>query len=113
MLDQGVQYPIFDGNEFDPQFAIALKQFIIKNLPRRSSSGFASVPANSTHYAIAHGLGATPTFISISDFPAISGGVVWDVGVSTTSPAADATNIYVDTTATGAPRNFYWAAGID
>lgn len=104
----------FDGVTISPQFLVALKDFLKKNigplLRTQSSSGFATIGANATHAAIPHGLVGTPTLVSISTFSAVSGGVVQSVYVSTTLPTADATNIYVDNS--GGARPTYWAAAI-
>jgi hypothetical protein len=106
-IDGSAEYgQIFDGNSFDPQFAIALRNFIAKNLPKRANSGFVSVTGSTTHFAIPHGLIGTPTLISISTFPSTGGAVV----VSTTAPPADETNIYVDNSTTA--RTTYWAAAV-
>ena len=84
---------LFDGNTISPQFAVALKQFL-QNNKSQAKSGRITIPGSRTHYAIPHGLPGTPTLISISPYFYPTGG--GGVQVSSNTPYADETNIYVD-----------------
>lgn len=81
----------------------------------KANSGYASIPATQTHYAIRHGLQGVPTIVTTGIWPQgipAGGGVPGFVSVSTTGPAADATNIYVDSVGYAGNRTCYWAAAI-
>ena len=58
---------LFDGNTIAPQFAIALKDFMAKNLGIRVEKGVTSVTTSGSGTGkIAHGLGITPNMYSVS-----------------------------------------------
>ncbi len=64
-------HPVFDGVHFDPQFEVALKNFL-KARYKSNSGTIPSMAANTTQ-TIAHGLGVTPTHITVDGFT--SGGL--------------------------------------
>ena len=60
---------LFDGNTIAPQFALALKNFFLKNMGIRATGGQASIATTGSQQTFAHGLGVTPTVYGIT--PAI------------------------------------------
>ncbi len=75
----------------------------------RVNSGVASVPANTSAYPVAHGLGITPNLVSVSSPAAFVPGSPGSVA-SVYFNSADAIYIYVDNFSGGGSRPAYWAA---
>lgn len=120
-MDEELQQPhtvplesdLFDGNQLSPEFVISLKDFLKKygSNPKAASGVVLNVPGSSSHYAIAHGLGATPKLVSVSGYAigSPSGFVIAKVNTSGSPAVADSTNIYIDIT-DNAACDVYWAA---
>ena len=87
---------LFDGNTIAPQFAIALKDFMAKNLGIRVEKGVTSVTTSGSGTGkIAHGLGITPNMYSVSsEMWNSSGGQFYGLYLDPANPP-DATYLYL------------------
>ena len=102
---------LFDGNEISPQFALALKKFLAKQICFKA--GFATITTNGAQQTFAHGLGIIPTIYGITPQIYTAGtNPVVNMALLAFDPAQapDATNFYLKGLGENAAVKFAWFA---